>query len=437
MKLMFALLLATGALAAQAQDSGSTVEKCSKKFGALAVAEPQHGWSHLSQYGLGSPAALLRMMVQQSGCFDVVERGQAMQNLQQERALAAGGELRAESNLGQGQMQAADFVLTPTVQIGASNTGGIGGFLGGRLGILGALAGGLKFKEASTSILVSDVRSSIQVAAAEGKASKTDFSIGGWGFGGGVVGGLGGYTSTPEGKVVAASFLDNYNRIVISIRDQANLIRTSSAAGDANAAASTRAEAPQQAGQLLAAKISNVKAYAEPSRDSAVVATLNRSDELVATGEAKNGFIRVDASNFSGWVQRTLVGPVVGGAIAQPAPAPVTYTPVPAPRAGRWGQYSGVFSGAEQGDFFITISDRGDITGQGRGATIGSFTVRGQVDENGAVNLGGIAANGMALFVGQVDPRSGTISGNWRYGDMRTGQPSTGGGGGSFSGKRH
>lgn len=121
------LLLGLMALPVLAQDAGSQVEKCSKKFGTLAVGEPQTGWHHLSQYGLGSPAALIRMMIQQSGCFDVVERGQAMQNLQQERALAAGGELRQDSNIGQGQMQAADFVLTPHVQIGASNTGGVGG----------------------------------------------------------------------------------------------------------------------------------------------------------------------------------------------------------------------------------------------------------------------------------------------------------------------
>jgi curli biogenesis system outer membrane secretion channel CsgG len=304
-KTIYALMLAGLATAVQAEEAGSSVEKCPKKLGVLAVAEPQYGWNHLSHYGLGSPAALLRMMVQQSGCFDVVERGQAMQNLQQERALAAGGEMRQDSNVGKGQMQAADFVMTPNVQVAANNTGGVGGalggLLGGKLGAISSLAGGLKFKEASTSLLVADVRSSIQVAAAEGKASKTDFSIGGWGYGGGVVGALGGYTSTPEG------LLDNYNKIVLTIRDQGSLVRTSSASGEANAAASTQAGTPIAAGQMLAAKIANVKAYAAPSRDSKVVATLTRSDELVATGEVKDGFVKVDAANFSGWVQRTLV----------------------------------------------------------------------------------------------------------------------------------
>jgi curli biogenesis system outer membrane secretion channel CsgG len=312
---MAGVLMTSASMGWAADEAGAQVEKCSKSFGALAVAEPQHGWGHIRSYGLGSPAALLRMMIQQSGCFDVVERGVAMQNLQQERALAESGEMRAESNVGKGQMQAADFVMTPDVQIASSNSGGVGGAVGGllrRLGApagVGALAGGLKFKEAATSILVADVRSSIQVAAAEGKATKTDFSISAWGFDGGAVGSLGGYTNTPEGKVIAASFLDNYNKVVLAIRDQPQLIKKSSAAGDANAAASTKAEAPQQAGQMLAAKIANVKVFAEPSKDSSVVATLKKTDELVATGEAKNGFVRIDSSDFSGWVQRTLVSP--------------------------------------------------------------------------------------------------------------------------------
>lgn len=312
------VLIASAVPVWAADGASSQVEKCSKSFGALAVTEPQHGWGHMRGYGLGSPASLLRMMIQQSGCFDVVERGIAMQNLQQERALAESGEMRQESNVGKGQMQAADFVLTPDIQIASSDSGGAGGAVSGAVGSLlrrigapnvGGVSGNVKFKEAATSILIADVRSSIQVAAAEGKATKSDFGISGWGVGSGAVGSLGGYTNTPEGKVIAASLLDNYNKIVLAIRDQPQLIKKSSAAGDANAAASTKAEAPQQAGQMLVAKIANVKVFSEPSKESEVVATLKKTDELVASGEAKNGFVRVDSADFSGWVQRTLVSP--------------------------------------------------------------------------------------------------------------------------------
>jgi len=288
------------------------IEKCSHKLGVLAVAEPNGGWGYLSSYQLGSPAQLIRMMVQDSGCFDVVERGVAMANIREERSLAEGGELRGESNVGKGQMQAADFVMTPAVQIAANNTGGVGGALAGgllnRFG-LGGVVGGLKFKEASTSLIIADVRSSIQVASAQGKATKTDFDIGGWGWTGAAFGAANGYTNTPEGKVIAASLLDNWNNIVIAIRDNPSLIKTHSESGDVNAANSTRAGAPQKAGEVLMARINNVKVYSGPSKDSKVLATLTKTDELIASGDQKNGFVQVDSSNFSGWVQKTLVGP--------------------------------------------------------------------------------------------------------------------------------
>jgi curli biogenesis system outer membrane secretion channel CsgG len=303
------LLLAAGQAAAAPTPS---VEKCNHKLGVLAVVEPNGGWGYLSSYQLGSPAQLIRMMVQDSGCFDVVERGVAMANIREERSLSESGDMRGESNIGKGQMQSADFVMTPAVQIAANNTGGVGGSLiGGALNRfgLGGLSGGLKFKEASTSLIIADVRSSLQVAAAEGKATKTDFDIGGWGWTGAAFGAANGYTNTPEGKVIAASLLDNWNNIVRTIRDNTSLIKTHSEAGDANAAHSTHAAAPQQAGEMFMARINNVKVYAGPSRDSKVVATLSRSDELIASGDQKNGFVQVDSANFSGWVQKTLVAP--------------------------------------------------------------------------------------------------------------------------------
>ena len=47
--------------------------KCEKPFGILAVNEPQDQYMRVFQrYQLGSPAALLRMMAQNSKCFVVV-----------------------------------------------------------------------------------------------------------------------------------------------------------------------------------------------------------------------------------------------------------------------------------------------------------------------------------------------------------------------------
>ena len=154
------------------------------------------------------------------------------------------------------------------------------------------------------------MRSSIQVASAEGKATKTDFDVGGWGWTGAAFGAANGYTNTPEGKVIAASLLDNWNNIVIAIRDNPSLIKTHSESGDVNAANSTRAGAPQKAGEVLMARINNVKVYSGPVQGQQGRRPRSRkTDELIASGDQKNGFVQVDSSNFSGWVQQTLVGP--------------------------------------------------------------------------------------------------------------------------------
>src|SRR5687768_7001000 len=207
------------------------LEHCDKPMGALAVVEPQDYVSQsLSRYGLQSPTGLIRMMVQQSNCFIVVERGIGMQNMMQERALQESGELRTNSNMGGGQMVSADFVLTPAVVFSENNAGGVGGALGGLLGgkggsVLGAVAGGLKFKEAQTSMLVADSRSGVQVAAAEGSTKKADLAIGGMLFGGGGGAAAGGYGNTNEGKIIAAAFMDNYNGVVRSVRADSSLQR--------------------------------------------------------------------------------------------------------------------------------------------------------------------------------------------------------------------
>jgi curli biogenesis system outer membrane secretion channel CsgG len=315
----FALAAACAAacLPVHAQETSSTVEKCDRPLGTIAVSENQGASQHqLQSYGLGSPISLLRIMIQQSNCFTVVERGVAMQNMQEERALAASGQMLGGSNVGQGQLQAADFVMTPGVQFTAGNTGGMGAalssyggkFLGGLGGVVGGIAGNIKFKEAQTSLLIADVRSGIQVAAAEGVAKKTDFGISGWNWGGGGYSSLGGYTNTPEGKMVAASLLDNYNRIVNTIRNQPSLVKTSSAASRVNAGASTREGTPVASGASVYARLASVKVFAEPRASSKLIGSLKRSEEAIATGEESNGFVKIDGENVSGgWVQRSLV----------------------------------------------------------------------------------------------------------------------------------
>jgi hypothetical protein len=293
--------------------NGSTgdkgLEHCDKPMGAMAVVEPQsQTLSYLTRYQLSSPTSLIRMMIQQSNCFIVVERGVGMQNMMQERNLAAAGQTRANSNMGGGQMVTADFVMTPNVVFSENNAGGFGGAVGGLLGgKAGAIAGGLKFKEAQTSMLVSDARSGVQVAAAEGSTKKADLRLGAGLFGGGAGVAGGGYGNTNEGKIIAAAFMDNYNQVVKVVRNDPNLQRTvGSLAQEAAAGGSTRAGAVFNEGDVIGPKIANVKLMAEPSDTAKAVATLPRTEELVVIGAEKNGFIQVQGGSAAGWIKIVL-----------------------------------------------------------------------------------------------------------------------------------
>jgi len=368
---VFAVTFTLAAVAGAQTGTGGRdgeIEKCERELGTLAVAEPQSFMlASLSRYQLGSPATMLRMIAQESGCFTVVERGVAMQNIQQERALAAGGQLQQDSNVGAGQLQAADFVMTPSVQF-SDDTGGVGatvdsflGRMGGVLGALGGLAGGVKFKEAETTLLVADVRSGIQVASTEGKASKMDFSLGGWGWGNMGWAAAGGYSKTPEGKLIAASLLDNYNRVVQAVRNRPTLIKTSSAASQANAAASIKAN--------------------------------SRS---------------------------------------QPAPVQVAAAENTLP-AGLIGNFTGQFSGPDEGSFNAVVGSNGVISGSGYSSKYRvGFVASGLVTARGEMQMSGAGQAGAATFKGQIDQNTGAVAGQWQWvsGEGR-GQPA-----GSFQGQK-
>jgi hypothetical protein len=167
-----------GAGGATAADANSQLEHCNETMGTLAMVEDQAApwwYSYYARYPrLGSTVPVLRMMVQQSNCFVVVERGRAMHNMMQERALQQSGEMRSGSNFGKGQVVAADYTMNPSIQFSQDDTSGISGVLGGLLGT---------------------------------------------GWGGGVGGGVRGFTDTPEGKVITAAFADSYNQMVKSLRN--------------------------------------------------------------------------------------------------------------------------------------------------------------------------------------------------------------------------
>ena len=201
-----------------AENNNSALEKCTESLGTLAMQEDANApwYVGLREHQLGSTLPVLRLMVQQSNCFVIVERGAAMRNITQERELARSGEARAGSNFGQGQMVVADYTMSPEIQFSGKTGGGrVGSFLPG---VLGAVAGSVSRNEASTTLLLVDNRSSVQLSASEGTAKNFDFGVFGAAWAGlGAAGG--GYSNTPQGKVIVAAFADAYNQMVKSLRN--------------------------------------------------------------------------------------------------------------------------------------------------------------------------------------------------------------------------
>jgi curli biogenesis system outer membrane secretion channel CsgG len=221
----------TGAAAGgSAPNANSKLERCNESLGTLRIEENlESNWYryYYSTYKLGSTVPLLRTMIQQSNCFVIVERGRGMAGIERERNQMRGDEGRAGSNFGPGQQVGADYSLSPEIMMSAKGTQGGSGAVGGLLNrvspVLGSVAGSAKMNEAGTVLLLVDVRSTVQIAAAEGYSKNWDFGLGGSVFGllGGGIGAGGGsaYTSTPEGKLVASAFVDAYNKMVVALRN--------------------------------------------------------------------------------------------------------------------------------------------------------------------------------------------------------------------------
>ena len=124
--------------------------------------------------------------------------------------------------------------------------------------------------------------------------------------GGGGAGGLGHYTNTSEGKVIAASYLDNWNNIVRSIRNNPEMARQ-----DINlkgrSGQPTKAGAVFEEGDAVMGKIGGLKVYAQPSKTAKVVTTIARGEEVIYTGKDQGSFIHVQGQNGEGWVEKVMV----------------------------------------------------------------------------------------------------------------------------------
>ncbi len=272
------------------------VPRCTQNLGTISIqnGDTYQGWR---QMNLQPPAALLRVVVQQSGCFTVVERGAGLDAAMRERDLAGGGQLQRGSNVGAGQIRAADYVLLADVVAQDNNSGGggigaaVGGVVGGRLG--GVIGGfGSRTQTAQTTLTLANVRTT-ESFAAEGNAQNRNITWGGAGFLGGGGAALGGYTDTEIGRVVTTAFIDAYTQLVM----QLGVLDTSQSAA---------AAAPQRTFRTTAAT---------PLRSRAgggqTLRNLPAGAVVYPTGERDGMWWRVaDENDNEGWVNNDFLAPV-------------------------------------------------------------------------------------------------------------------------------
>jgi curli biogenesis system outer membrane secretion channel CsgG len=297
-------LLSSAARAESIEDKTARKEAeiptCTRNLGTLAIREPDHNW--WTDLGLSSPEYLLKVFVRKSGCFTLVDRGKGFEMAQQERALAGEGDLQRGSNIGKGQVKAADYILVPDIASKNSNAGGtnVGGILGGFIGGgVGAIVSNINIHSSTADVVLSivDVRTSEDGPIEQGHGDKTDvgFGVGG---GGGWWGGFGGaevssYQNTEIGQVVTLAYIDAYTKLV---NDMGGM--------PAANGSSASQEAPAQAVTMVRPG----RLYDQPGGKGHVVRSLSVGMMLYPTGNKDGVWWEVsDELGNKGWVSSLLV----------------------------------------------------------------------------------------------------------------------------------
>jgi curli biogenesis system outer membrane secretion channel CsgG len=281
------------------QSAGDDLPHCDRPIGVAAVKEPDRDW--WSPLGLGNPESVLKMFALRSGCLRMVDRNQGLAMREQERALSSSGELQRGSNIGRGQVLAADYFIVPDIQRANQDSGGgnVGAAFGHFMpGGFGAVVSNISIhsQEASTMITLVDARTTEQVYIAEGAAKKTDVGFGGGaGFGGwGGFGAVeaGGYSNTDIGKVIMAAYYKAFVDLVHYMQAQQ--------------------PGAQQASAPLAAQAitRDVQLRAGPSVQARIVYTLHSGALVYPTGQRNGVWMEVDDENGNrGWMSSAYATP--------------------------------------------------------------------------------------------------------------------------------
>jgi hypothetical protein len=167
----------------------------------------------------------LRLLIQQSNCLAVVERGLSEEAATDEKLRARSGsnEVRNDAQMGQGQEVAADFVLRAKVLAVNGNESSSGVSAGGfsPLRALGGLVSKKSTSSADVQLVLFDVRTKVQLAVSQGHGTgeNTAMATNALGRSGGMLGSMniGTTTNTSAATVMLQAYADAYNKLVPAI----------------------------------------------------------------------------------------------------------------------------------------------------------------------------------------------------------------------------
>lgn len=218
-------------------------KECRVVEGTLRIAEPDDGLGAWASYGLPAPTRMLRVMVNDSKCFTVLDRGAGLAAAREEYSLANTGHLKEGQNLHGGQMLGADYVLVPDIvsqneNAGGSNIGGSAsngkpkrGLVGGALnlatlGISGKVAGGMSSRKQRAEVVLTlvDLRTSAQLFTTTGEAKISDrawsAAVAAGSPQGNANASLGRWSNTEIGQVIQKAYEEAYERLIDEVRDK-------------------------------------------------------------------------------------------------------------------------------------------------------------------------------------------------------------------------
>lgn len=280
-----ALTLSATALApaiadAKKKDPPLALATCDTSLGTVALVEGDvQGWS---DYGLGSPRALIAALASESGCFTLHDpsSGEPADFLM---TVVAGDQEDVDKSFEMAKGLAAEGILRSGA---AGQIVGKVPFGGAVLGMFGGLGGKKKIVAAGIR-MVSPVNG-LTVAAGAGSVRKTTISFGG--SGGWAAGAAStGYGASKDGKMLTEAFVIAFNAVVAQQDALAATARPSVAEADT---------APDQAEVII-----DTVLYSAPDPEADAVRRLRAGTRITPTGKRDGLFVEAeDGFGSVGWV---------------------------------------------------------------------------------------------------------------------------------------